>query len=101
MTATKTTSQDIRRRDECSPADRVTKSLLGYGVIAGPVCVAVALARALTRGSLPTGAGSGRHHRTRRSLTASPVRAGTLRPPTLDEQFRTNSRERTTLTTNR
>jgi hypothetical protein len=73
MTATKTTSQDIRRRDECSPADRVTKSLLGYGVIAGPVCVAVALARALTRGSLPTGAGSGRHHRTRRSLTASPA----------------------------
>jgi hypothetical membrane protein len=35
--------------DECSPADRVTKSLLGYGVIAGPIYVVVALAQALTR----------------------------------------------------
>lgn len=34
---------------DCTPADRVTKSLLGYGVIAGPVYVVVALAQALTR----------------------------------------------------
>jgi len=33
----------------CPPADRVTKSLLGYGVIAGPFFVVVALAQALTR----------------------------------------------------
>ncbi|GIF51500.1 uncharacterized protein DUF998 [Asanoa ferruginea] len=33
----------------CAPADRVTKSLLGYGVIAGPLYVAVALAQAFTR----------------------------------------------------
>jgi hypothetical protein len=33
----------------CSPADRVTKSLLGYGVIAGPLYVVVSLAQALTR----------------------------------------------------
>jgi hypothetical protein len=34
---------------ECSPAARVTRSLLGYGVIAGPFYVAVSLAQALTR----------------------------------------------------
>jgi hypothetical protein len=33
----------------CSPAGRVTKSLLGYGVIAGPLYVVVGLAQALTR----------------------------------------------------
>src|SRR5262249_37678888 len=33
----------------CTPAARVTRSLLGYGVIAGPLYVAVALAQALTR----------------------------------------------------
>jgi hypothetical protein len=33
----------------CSPASRVTKSLLGYGVIAGPFYVVVSLAQALTR----------------------------------------------------
>jgi hypothetical protein len=33
----------------CSPAARVTRSLLGYGVIAGPLYVAVSLAQALTR----------------------------------------------------
>ena len=33
----------------CSPAGRVTKSLLGYGVIAGPLYVVVSLAQALTR----------------------------------------------------
>jgi len=33
----------------CAPADRVTKSLLGYGVIAGPLYVAISLAQAFTR----------------------------------------------------
>lgn len=36
-------------RHNCTPAARVTKSLLGYGVIAGPFYVATALAQALTR----------------------------------------------------
>jgi hypothetical protein len=34
----------------CDPAMRVTRSLLGYGVIAGPVYLAAGLAEALTRG---------------------------------------------------
>ncbi len=38
-----------RRQGDCEPADRVTKSLLGYGVIAGPFYVVVALAQAVTR----------------------------------------------------
>jgi hypothetical protein len=33
----------------CDPQTRVTKSLLGYGVIAGPVYVTVSLAQAMTR----------------------------------------------------
>jgi hypothetical membrane protein len=33
----------------CTPAARITKSLLGYGVIVGPIYVVVALAQALTR----------------------------------------------------
>lgn len=33
----------------CTPAMRTTKSLLGYGVIAGPIYAAVGLAQALTR----------------------------------------------------
>jgi len=33
----------------CRHADRVTKSLLAYGVIAGPIYVALSLAQALTR----------------------------------------------------
>jgi hypothetical membrane protein len=33
----------------CTPAGRITRSLLGYGVIAGPVYVAAAVAQALTR----------------------------------------------------
>lgn len=44
-----TLAQQTTAQVECSPADRVTKSLLGYGVIAGPVYVTVALAQALTR----------------------------------------------------
>ena len=35
--------------ERCEPGSSVTKSLLGYGVIAGPVYVAVSLAQALTR----------------------------------------------------
>jgi hypothetical membrane protein len=34
---------------ECTPATRVTRSLLGYGVLAGPFYVTVSLAQALTR----------------------------------------------------
>jgi hypothetical protein len=33
----------------CTPAGRITRSLLGYGIIAGPLFVVVALAQALTR----------------------------------------------------
>lgn len=33
----------------CTPAARITKSLLGYGIIAGPFYVTVSLAQALTR----------------------------------------------------
>jgi hypothetical protein len=33
----------------CPPAARITRSLLGYGVVAGPLYVAVSLAQALTR----------------------------------------------------
>jgi hypothetical protein len=34
----------------CSPARRITRSLLGYGVLAGPFYICVSLAQALTRG---------------------------------------------------
>ena len=37
------------RSRECTPAERVTKSLLGYGVICGPFYVVVALIQALLR----------------------------------------------------
>src|SRR4051812_12417472 len=33
----------------CTPRERVTRSLLGYGVIAGPFYVAVSLAQAVVR----------------------------------------------------
>jgi hypothetical protein len=33
----------------CTPSGRVTKSLLGYGVVAGPLYVVISLAQALTR----------------------------------------------------
>jgi hypothetical membrane protein len=39
----------------CSPQDRVTKSLLGYGVIAGPCYVAVSLVQAFTRDGFDLG----------------------------------------------
>lgn len=34
---------------DCTPAQRVTKSLLGYGILAGPLFVTVSLAQAATR----------------------------------------------------
>ncbi|HEX6507401.1 MAG TPA: DUF998 domain-containing protein [Chloroflexota bacterium] len=43
-------STSVRVSDaSCDPATRVTKSLLGYGVIAGPLYVAVVLIQALIR----------------------------------------------------
>jgi hypothetical protein len=33
----------------CTPAGRITRSLLGYGIVAGPIYVVVALSQALTR----------------------------------------------------
>ncbi|HKH56080.1 MAG TPA: DUF998 domain-containing protein, partial [Propionibacteriaceae bacterium] len=34
---------------ECNAHDRVTRSLLGYGIIAGPMYVLISLAQAVTR----------------------------------------------------
>ena len=40
----------------CEPDQRVTRSLLGYGVIAGPIYVLVSVTQALTRAaSIPAG----------------------------------------------
>jgi len=39
----------------CEPGNRVTKSLLGYGVIAGPIYVLVSLTQALTRAGFDPG----------------------------------------------
>jgi hypothetical protein len=33
----------------CTPTDRITRSLLGYGIVAGPIYVLVGLAQAVTR----------------------------------------------------
>jgi hypothetical membrane protein len=43
------TTTAITETRSCDPATAVTRSLLGYGVIAGPIYVAVSLAQALTR----------------------------------------------------
>ena len=48
MTTASCATPDLSVRT-CSPADRITKSLLGYGVIAGPFYLIVALTQALTR----------------------------------------------------
>jgi hypothetical protein len=37
------------RNEACTPQGRVTRSLLGYGVLAGPFYIGVSLAQALTR----------------------------------------------------
>ena len=34
---------------ECTPAERVTRSLLGYGIIAGPMYVLISLVQGVTR----------------------------------------------------
>src|SRR5215208_5676538 len=47
MTAQTITTGTIDQ--QCSPAARVTRSLLGYGIIAGPFYVAVSLTQALCR----------------------------------------------------
>ncbi len=44
-----TVTNVIPRQQSCSPATRVTKSLLGYGVVAGAVFEAAVLAQGLTR----------------------------------------------------
>ncbi|MET0865327.1 MAG: DUF998 domain-containing protein [Nakamurella sp.] len=49
MTEHLTTAPNTTGSVDCTPADRVTKSLLGYGVIAGPLYVVVALTQAVTR----------------------------------------------------
>jgi len=42
-------TQPAAARPDCDPATRVTKSLLGYGVLAGPCYVLVVLGQALAR----------------------------------------------------
>src|SRR3712207_1231734 len=42
-----TTVAPIAGSDECTPAQRVTRSLLGYGVLAGPIYVTTSLVQAL------------------------------------------------------
>ena len=44
-----TTAEQTPTTTACAPADSLTKSLLGYGIIAGPIYVTVSLAQALTR----------------------------------------------------
>lgn len=34
---------------QCNPAERITRSLLGYGIIAGPMYILISLAQAVTR----------------------------------------------------
>ena len=48
-TADRPTAGTTARTAECEPAARVTRSLLGYGLLAGPVYVGVSLAQAFTR----------------------------------------------------
>ena len=43
------TITDVPSAETCSPAQRVTKSLLGYGVLAGPFYIAVSLTQAALR----------------------------------------------------
>ncbi|HEY9411319.1 MAG TPA: DUF998 domain-containing protein [Jiangellaceae bacterium] len=49
MTAPIDTADSTVARDECDPATRVTKSLLGYGIISGPLYIVVSLAQAVSR----------------------------------------------------
>ena len=43
------TQSEPAQTTACDPADSLTKSMLGYGIIAGPIYVTVSLAQALTR----------------------------------------------------
>jgi hypothetical protein len=49
MTTIGSPSERIAAPPACDPAVRVTRSLLGYGVLAGPLWVAIWLTQALTR----------------------------------------------------
>lgn len=49
MTAPIDTAGSTVARDECDPATRVTKSLLGYAIISGPLYIVVSLAQAVSR----------------------------------------------------
>jgi hypothetical membrane protein len=46
-TTTLATTAGVVAADDCTPAQRVTRSLLGYGVLAGPVYVTTSLVQAL------------------------------------------------------
>src|SRR3954454_12334682 len=48
-TTTPRSTASPRSTDTCDPGTRVTRSLLGYGVLAGPIYVTVSLAQAVTR----------------------------------------------------
>jgi hypothetical membrane protein len=49
MTTSTITTASRTATTTCDPASRVTRSLLGYGVIAGPVYVTISLVQAFTR----------------------------------------------------
>lgn len=49
MMNTSTATTATAPHEHCDPAGRVTRALLGYGVIAGPIYLAVSLGQALTR----------------------------------------------------
>jgi hypothetical protein len=49
MTDQQTAYRPILTADSCAPAARITKSLLGYGIVAGPVYVITSLVQAATR----------------------------------------------------
>ena len=49
MSITRSTHTAVSHSERCAPEQRVTKSLLGYGLIAGPVYVATSVVQALTR----------------------------------------------------
>lgn len=46
---TSTAPRGAKSAASCDPATRITKSLAGYGVLAGPFYIVVSLAQALTR----------------------------------------------------
>jgi uncharacterized protein DUF998 len=49
MTELRTTPDAFTAEDRCDPAIRATRSLLAYGVIAGPIYLVMGLGEALTR----------------------------------------------------